>query len=176
MLIDNTKLQRQLHGIDKWIKSNCIGTLNWSMGFGKTYGAILIIKSIQERFGMNKDTIPFVVVPSDATKQLWIREFEEHKIVQYNIVTINKVRDYFRETDIPITGGLLILDEIHRYTSESDIKILKNLHFVKRLGLTGSYPHKSIDIKEMFPVVDKIDEKEAITNNWIPKYINITFL
>lgn len=161
---NSSRTIRQKEAIEKWINSKCRGTGIYPTGFGKTTTAIGCIK----RF-LNKNPTKkiLVVVPTDVLKIQWI------KILDYNGLSIN--------TDVKIINtvikneqyyDLLILDEIHRYSSDTFSEIFNKVKYQMILGLTATY--ERLDGKEKIldiicPPFDQITLKEAVLNGWLSK-------
>ena len=92
--IDESRLARQLIGIEKWGKTGK-GTLKHIMGFGKTYEGIQIIKKVL----LKGDVTIRIVVPSDYIRINWLRYLEEYnllgKAVVYtaNQIVVSKIKE-----------------------------------------------------------------------------------
>jgi superfamily II DNA or RNA helicase len=180
MQINEKKLERQELGVYKFINSskygspkNCLGTLNYTMGFGKTYTAILIIKFLIK----NRDRNHFVIiVPSETLKIQWDKiisnSFSKKDQLIIEVFTVSWV---IRQNSF-IKTYTLILDEIHEYISEKYIKVLNGALIGKDevLGLTGTATDNinvmSI-LREFCPVIDIIAEKEAIESGYISNFV-----
>ena len=106
-----------------------------------------------------------VVVPTDQLKVQWAFELDKFGIIQHvKVEIINSTIKYNENID------LLVLDEVHRYASESFSSIFK----VKRpkliLGLSATFTR--LDGKHKFlekycPVIDTITVKEALANGLV---------
>lgn len=156
-----TKDERSDIGIDRFLKAGAIGTLHYIMRFGKTR----ISCRIAQRYHNNKNDKVSIVVPSVAVKEEWIKELDNFT-VEPDIFTATEavnLKDY--------KTGLLIIDELHKFTSTKRLELIKGniIESKFRLGLTGTYPNDDI-IKEYYPVVDTITEEEALNNKWISNF------
>ena len=167
--IDENKLNRQLLGVEKWKENKGIGTLNYYTGVGKTYSAIIIINRVLNK---NPATNVVIIVPSDELKKQWKIELNTHIedkswLNNINVYIINTaVRSIFR-------CNLLVLDEIHEYYSDERIEFIKKCKYQFILGLTATWEdtnNRHCIMETICPIVDKIDEDEALANNYISKF------
>jgi superfamily II DNA or RNA helicase len=170
MQIDSSKLDRQLIGVNKWFDNNCIGILDYATGVGKTYAAILAIKRL---LSIEPKTI-VIVVPSDALRTQWNKELSKHfSKKDLNVISIFTAAQIV-EREIVIVCDILIIDEIHEFTSDERLQIINN-QLVKRtgiLGLTASTDDKNFYlIKKYVSIVDRISEQEAKEKGWIAAFI-----
>jgi len=162
-----TKDERQLIAIKKFLKAGAKGTLELTMRFGKTRTALKLIDRYMNKYTDNV----IIVVPSVAILEVWQVEINDYfgdkysnHIILTTIDVINKAKE--------IECGLLIIDEIHKFTSENRLKLVtgEKVQYSYILGLTGTYPYDNEILNKYVPVVDKITEKEAIVNGWISPY------
>ncbi len=168
--IDENKLKRQLEGIEKWKDNKGIGTLNWFTGVGKTYGAILIINRILRK---NPALPIIVIVPGEDLKKQWDIDLDndlEEKSFKANIhvyVINTAIKTRFRV-------GLMILDEIDAYYSDERIAWIRSCQYQFLLGLSATYKdemnQRHLIMDTICPVVDEINEEEALANNYISKF------
>lgn len=160
-----TRTEKQQEAVKKWIANGCRGTFAWATGTGKTRAAIIAIKSFLSK---NKGKNILVVVPTDQLKIQWALELDKFGIIQeVNVEIINSAIKYSENID------LLVLDEVHRYASESFSTIFN----VKRpkliLGLSATFTRldgKHKFLEKFCPVIDRITVKEALDNNWLSDY------
>jgi len=162
------KSTRQTIGINKWIKANGVGTFDYIQRFGKTLTALKIVIKLNKQFPDDK---AIVVVPNVGIKKVWHDEIElyDYDFKNIEVYTITTVLNF----DNPIECKLLIIDEIHNYTSDKRLELIKG-NIIKaryRVGLTGTYPYNHIIINQYYPVIDVIEEKEALENKWVAPYI-----
>lgn len=165
------KTTRQLQGIKIWLKANGIGTWNWTMRFGKTYAALMAA----ERFNTNskyKDEIILVIVPSVAIKNVWEDEIREYEY-DFKPYLIIETVDTILNSRGMLMCGLLIIDEIHKYSSDRRLTIINGskVYSKFKLGLTGTYDYNNKVVNQFYPVVDTIEENEALSNKWISNFI-----
>ena len=159
---NSSRTIRQKEAIEKWIAARCCGTGIYPTGFGKTTTAIGCIK----RF-LNKNPTKkiLVVVPTDVLKVQWT------KILDYNGLSFNAevqiINSVIRQEQY---FDMLVLDEIHRYSSNTFSEIFKKIKYGMILGLTATY--ERLDGKEKIldqycPPFDCITLKEAVLNGWL---------
>ena len=110
-----TRSERQELAVSKWIKAGCRGTCAWATGSGKTRVAIIAIKSfLTKNTGKNIK----IIVPTEHLKVQWLLELDKYGLsLQTNVEIINTAVKKEERVD------LLILDEAHRYGSDSFIEI-----------------------------------------------------
>jgi len=183
MIINKSKYVRQIESINKWIANGYNGALELTMQFGKTLIGAIATEIFRKE---NKDVI--IIVPSEAIYRQWKLRFAEYaEYLDDNLTIISK--DYIEGKEVRLFTSheiinnktrldtdLLIIDELHKFTSDERLKILDGT-FVKYsniLALTGTYPRDkkvfSI-ISNLCPIVDTITEKEAIDRGWISDFI-----
>lgn len=160
-----TRTERQRLAVKKWIQAGGRGTFAFSTGFGKTYTAMIAIKSFLSK---NEGQPVKVIVPTEHLKNQWILELQKFNLLQHvKVGIINS------EVKVKENIALLVLDEIHRYGSSSYVEIFR----VKRpkliLGLSATF--KRLDgrhalLAKYCPVVDTITVKEALKNGWLSNY------
>ena len=178
MQIDLKKLERQQIGVDKWFDNNMKGAYNWATGVGKTYAAILIIKRLFREF-YNHNVI--IIVPSEALQKQWKEElskyFTKKELIRIEVFTvhwvaINKVR---------ISTNTLIADEVHEYLGDEFFKVINGTYikYDNNLGLTATYEDskgRHRKLKNLFPIIDKITEEEAIEEGFISPFIEFNLV
>ena len=180
MKIDEKKLERQEEGVYKWTNSskygspkNCLGTLNYTMGFGKTYTAILIIRYLIKNRSNNHFVI---VVPSENLKIQWDKVIANSFTKKDQLIIEVFTVSWVIRQDSFIRTHTLILDEIHEYTSEKYIKVLNGALIGKDevLGLTGTATDNAAVmniLKEFCPVIDVVSERDAIESGYISNFV-----
>lgn len=179
MNIDKDKLERQLIGVNRWFNSSKYGASKdkrgatvYVMGFGKTYLAILIIKRL---FKENPLTNIVIIVPANVLNQ-WKEVIEENFYKKEQILISLYTPHYIINNELKIQTDVLIVDEFHEcYATELSKVIDKTyIRFEHNLGLTGTYEDKDrrhLKFKELFPVIDRIDEAEGIEKGYIAPYL-----
>lgn len=165
-MLDESKSLRQEQGISIWKQNQCNGTLNYIMRFGKTR----VIQLVVERtLSKQLDKKIILLVPTDIAYQNVRYIVEQTKIECHTINTfVNLIKG-----GVDMNCYLLIIDEIHKFTSDKTINFLKKIKSQFKLGLTGSTLTKEQlrTLKQIgFPVIDTITEDEAIENKWIADY------
>lgn len=171
MDIDYKKLARQLKGVELFFQHDCIGTLEYVFQFGKTHTAKLIIDKFIDTRNAKHITI---IVPNLPLVDQWRIRLESYDSirdilnrVEIEILTAHEVVMSNRK----FNTDLLIVDEIHGFTSTERYEIIKGaiINYSRILGLTGSYPNgqEKAMLDKYCPVIDKISFGEAASNNWI---------
>jgi superfamily II DNA or RNA helicase len=169
MEIDYIRLDRQQLGCNRFFDADCKGALVYATGVGKTYTAILIIKKM---FSLFPNTNITLLVPSDITYQQWTKEIEtSFNKKQQGLIYLFTPHQIINR-DIKIKTDFLIVDELHEFYTEEYIKCINGtlIQFGKNLGLTANYEdskNRQKSIETIFPVIDKIDEAEAIAKGFI---------
>jgi len=165
MKFDASKTARQIQSIEKVEKNNGIGCIVACMQFGKTKIGTMYIERVRHQDAK----YPIIVLtPSDIVRRQWDKQVNTDKVL---ILTINKAKDLLSELLKVSAFALLVVDEIHKFTTDQNIEVLKGLSGIskRRLGLTGTYPN-NYTISNLFPIVDRISETEALENNWISQF------
>lgn len=180
MIIDEHKFKRQVIGVERWRTArnlgisyaNGNGTLWWITGMGKTFTGCYIIDKLLKQEGTN--TV-YIVVPSDELEKQWNKEIKIHIpqfIPNITVITVHKLMT----VSYHIQTTLIIFDEIHEYYTDERIKIIDGtiISAKYKLGLTATFEDTNKRYKQvetLLPVVDRIDEEEALREGWISKYI-----
>lgn len=169
MIHDQSKTNRQLLGLDYYLKSNGRGTFNYVMRFGKTRQAEMIIERVRDKHPQVRIVaiVPRVIAFEN------IKHFNsDYNVELYTVQTLYNLidEDKFDMSDI----YLIIVDEIHNMANEKFAAYMGKLNYKFTCGLTGS----KLDTKSSkllasigFPVIDIITEEEAVANGWISKFI-----
>lgn len=160
-----TRSERQELAVSKWIKAGCRGTCAWATGSGKTRVAIIAIKSfLTKNTGKNIK----IIVPTEHLKVQWLLELDKYGLsLQTNVEIINSAVKKEERVD------LLILDEAHRYGSDSFIEIFKIKHPKLILGLSATFHRldgRHRIIEKYCPIIDTVTVKEALKNGWLSSY------
>lgn len=153
---------RQKECIQKWIDSGCRACLQLATGFGKTWIAILCIKRFLE---INPKCKVDIIVPTKFLKNQWSDLLKEQGLnKKCTVWVVNTAIRKTHKTDF------LIIDEIHRFASDSFFKIFNSFGYSMILGLTATI--ERLDGKETYitaycPVVDIVTMDEAVANGWL---------
>jgi superfamily II DNA or RNA helicase len=157
--------ERQEQGRVKWIKNKCRGTLEFPTGVGKTRTALKCLSSVLDKY---PELRILVVVPTDNLKSQWIPQLDTWGL-GYNseVQIINTVVKRNWQADI------LVLDECHRYNSDTFKEIFHKVRYRYILGLTATFERlddKHAIMEKYCPVIDKITTEEALANGWISEF------
>ena len=163
MKIDKTSTRTidQIDFVRTWFKNNCIGTLEAATGYGKTFVGMMCAKAYQKKTTTQGKIL--VVVPTEFLKKSWIDDFESFGISNYEVLIINTAIKEKRECD------LLILDEIHCYTSNQYGTVFSNTNYSTILGLSATLPDRSF-IEKYCPVLKTVTLDQCEKNNWVSNF------
>ena len=146
-----TRDERQEEARVKWIKSKCKGTFEFATGFGKTWTAIKCIKSVLNKY---RDLRVLVVVPTDNLRIQWIQHLDNNQLsLNSSVQIVNTVIKRKWKCDI------LIIDEAHRYASDTFQEIFNTVEYRYILGLTATFERldgKHEIIAKYCPVIDRV--------------------
>lgn len=160
-----TRDERQNEARVKWIKNKCRGTFEFATGFGKTFTAIKCIQAIINKYPNMR---VLVVVPTDNLKEQWVGHIDLNRLsFNADVQIVNTVIKRNWKTDI------LIIDEAHRYASETFKEIFNKVEYKYILGLTATFERldgKHEIIAKYCPVIDKVTTEEALLNGWLSNY------
>lgn len=170
MKIRKKQQARQLEARDNFI--NIVnkydeggGAFNHFTGTGKTYTSCLTIKKYLE---INPFDKVIVLVPNVVIKL----QFEQ---TLKNKVTI-KTRDEIVNSPVKEECSLLVVDELHEYYTDKRIKAINKtlIKYNYILGLTATYFDSNNyykNVESFCPIIDTIDEEEALDKNFISPFI-----
>lgn len=169
MKFDITKDARQELSTEKWRQNYGIGCIDACPRFGKTQIGIKIINKNRER---NPYSNILVVVPSEVIQKQWLEQIDTVSVLTSNAAK-NFVDNILSNPNSSYNIDVLIVDELHKFTSQDNIKLLRTLASFSRfrLALTGTYPSSVRVLTELFPIIDTVTEKEALEKGWISEYI-----
>lgn len=162
--LDKDKLAEQCRFIETWKKANARGSLIASTGFGKTTVGLLAIKEMNTN---HPERITHVVVPTFALKQQWEEALLEWKLINVSVWIINTYIQEIRYTN------LLILDEIHRFGSNTFKQVFLKSRFNFILGLTATLERQDGMhhlISSFAPVLRTIDLNEARERGYVSHF------
>lgn len=169
MKINEVKKQRQLVGVQRWRENRCHGILAWATGLGKTYGAVLAVEYIENL----RSPTYLIVVPSQPILNQWksmFKSFFSGDVMDR--ITFKTLREMQEDTNVYVVD-ILIIDEIHEYSTDDRIKIINGdkVDYKALLGLTASITDYSFRrILNIVPIVDEITEKEAQEQGFIAPF------
>ena len=157
------RTERQNLSVSKWIKAGGRGVVVAATGVGKTMIALIAIKSFLSK---NPNKVVKIIVPTEPLKLQWISELNK-----YNLnASVEIINSAIRKEEYV---DLLILDEIHRYFSDTFVNIFKIKHPKLILGLSATFHRldgKQKIIQKYCPIVDTISIQEALENGWLSNY------
>ncbi len=172
MKVNKIKLARQEHGIKLWGKAGGIGCLWWFTGVGKTYTACLILNKM---FKKRPEAKAIVIVPGDELYKQWTAELDAHISKEHREQIEVYTVQYVQLHKLHLKCTLAIYDELHEYYSEDRMKVIDGtwIDYEFNLGLTATYEHLGghKKMEKYCPIVDHIDEKEAVEKGYISKFL-----
>lgn len=161
-----TRTERQKIGIQRWIASGFRSTLCYCTGFGKSRTAIMAIKLFLSK---NENKTIVVIVPTEYLKIQWIQELSKNQLLDFvSVEIINSAIKVDRTIDF------VILDEVHRYCSNTGFTIFEKRKPKIVLGLSATFSRldgRHELLNKYCPVCDEITVKEAVANKWLSPYI-----
>lgn len=163
-----SKTERQEECIEKWRNNKGLGTINAVVRFGKTRIAKLIIDKFKEQ---HPKTFVLILVPNDITRKNILSNIECSEERNVLCLTLNQFVNYCKENIF--SCDLLVIDEIHRFLNNEAWYYLQQTKFKFGLGLSGTLrdEDKLKLTKINLPIVDIINEQEAIKNNYISHFV-----
>lgn len=160
-----SRTERQQEGIKKWLKNKAIGSLVYCTGVGKTFTAIIGIKTLMKRF---PDLKVLIVVPTLGLYEQWVQHIDTHQL-SFNC-TVKVINSVIKEQS---TYDLLVLDECHRYNSTEFSKIFQAVTYTYILGLTATFERldgKEVIMQQHCPPVDTITLEQALLFGWVSEF------
>lgn len=168
--IDPKRLERQNEALDKWEACNYNGIADHYPGTGKTFLAMLAIERLEKKF----KTTYMISVPNDVIYKQWVKLIESFP-VNLKVRIIVKTKQQLINEDIFYRDvGLLIIDEIHEYTTENAECLLNRSKIQHKafLGLTGTTNHPNFkNVLKHYTVFDVLSEYEAKSKGFIAEMI-----
>jgi len=165
MKFDISRDDRQNEGSNKWKNNKGIGAIDAPPRFGKTAIGVKIISKVLNK---TPDATTVIVAPSENIVKLWKDKANLNNVEVHSIHSLKKLHKKIMH----FNPYLLIVDELHKYTTRQARYVLDELcnNSKFRLGLSGTYPYNDNFITSRFPVVDVIYEQEAIEKGWITPF------
>lgn len=164
-LFQTDRTTRQKYCLKTWIKSKLHSTIEAATGFGKTRIALMAIELLKKKLP-NLHCI--IVVPTETLKNQW----EEH-LVERDLVFNCEVFIVNTLIKTNWTTDLLILDEEHRYASDTFQRIFECVKYKYILGLTATLSRldgKDAIIRKYCPISDTVGVEECLLNHWVSEY------
>lgn len=162
---------RQKIGIRKWINAGGKGCLEWGTGVGKTFGSLMVVKSL---YSKNPKLKVIIAVPTEVLKEQWNRELSKHNLFHICLVEIyNTIIKNSYDVD------LLIVDECHLSCSDQFINIYECIKYRYLLGLTATWERLDgfqFRLEKYMKICDTITLTDALQNGWVSPYRNYKVL
>jgi len=196
----------QVNAYNNWVVNDYKGMFAMATGTGKT---ITALNCLLNEYHKTKIYRAIITVPTTALVEQWKKECTKFNfkniitvsskenwdknlaffntasklidtsyivIVTYASLPRPKFQSYF--TQLP-KDTILIADETHNLGSQGLLRLLPNIHLVKRIGLSAT-PHRKFDevgnqtIQEFFndepPYIVSYSMEEALKIGWLCKY------
>ena len=169
MNVDKIREERQLEGVEKWIKHQCKGTLYYATGVGKTYTALLAIDRVEK----TRKPVYLITVDSAEVALQWERQIKARYSLNTQDRIVVKTAQTLLSEDIIYNVDVFIVDESHSYDTEERRKLLNGtlVKYKAILALTASADDKSYKyISQYAPVIDVITEEEAKEKGFIAEF------
>lgn len=168
MIVEQSKLTRQLNIIDNWWGVAGKGVFDAITGFGKTYVILLIVERMTKKFPNYRTT---VIVPSRPLKDAWEKEVLRMKLPNVKVYVVNTYVG-LPEGHPDLNVDLLAADEVHHYASEdADFfnKVLPRTNYKYFIGASATLEKEEIQFLARCSVklFDTVTEQEAEINGWI---------
>lgn len=174
--VDKNRENRQLLAFNKWKQNKANGVLEWTTGAGKTYIAILAIKSLN----LNKpDWTINVIVPTTKLKEDWVGNknktghIQIHNLKNVKVWVINSFVNSIKKGD-NTDCDFLIIDEVHRIGATSFSLALEKTKRKFFMGLTATLTRldgKHYTILKHGGIVDSLSDVEARRLGFISNYL-----
>lgn len=165
MKLDPSKLARQKQIARTFWQQGGIGSFLAATGFGKSFTAILIIKSLQRKF---PGLTTLVVVPSDYLRDQWRGLIKSFGLSRIRVDTVHSMVKESGRVDF------VILDEMHSYTSPVFSNIFDVINYTYLLGMTATMredPERNRLLHEKCPVFDEVTLKECLEKGWVSPFV-----
>ena len=165
MKLDPVRLERQKQVVRGFWATGGRGSFLAATGFGKSLVAIMAIMMFRKR---HPDEPVVICVPSDYLRHQWRELMKEHKLTE---VYVNTVHTLVKR---PCRAGLLILDEMHSYSSPVFSGIFRSVNYSFVLGMTATLSddeERDQILHDRCPIFDEISLKECLDNGWVSPFV-----
>lgn len=168
--VDKVREDRQLEGVDIWIKNKCRGTLFYATGVGKTHTALLAIDRIERQ----RKPMYLILVNSQEVLNQWKDQIVVRYTKECQSRIILKTLHSFLSENLNYDVEVFIVDEAHEYLTEDRIKAINGtlVRYKAILALTASADKKGYSrIAQFAPIIDIITEEEAKEKGFIAEFV-----
>lgn len=168
MVVNQSKLRRQLESIDKWWGVNATGIMQAVTGFGKTYIILMIIKRMTDKYPTYRTT---VIVPSTQLKLDWERQVLEMRLPNVTVYVVNTYIK-FKQGDPRLDTDLIAGDEAHHYASPDAQffnRVLPITIYKYAIFVSATLETDELSFLRQYGILlfDTITTEEAEANGWI---------
>lgn len=163
---EDSRTPRQKAFVEKWRVNGGIGSLSAVTAFGKSYVAVLIR---QRMLAKHPKSTCLIVVPKIELKKQWEKDIKKFRLNNTKAIVINSIVN----KDVMYNVDLLVVDECHRYASDTFYKVFSLVDYRFILGLTATIERmdgKEVLIKEKAPVLDTVTLQEARAHGWVAPF------
>lgn len=165
MKLDPSRLKRQKEIAKRWWEAGGVGSFLAATGFGKTYTALITIDAMRRKF---PDLSIAVAVPSDYLRDQWKTRLASQKIYNVNVDTVHSFVNAG-----PAQVDMLVLDEMHAYTSPVFSTIFDLLDYRYLLGMTATLrddTDRNQILHAKCPIFDEVTLAECLKNGWVAPF------
>lgn len=166
MALDQKRLARQRQIAKAWWEDmKGVGGFLAATGFGKTMVAMIIIHAMQLKF---PNLSVLVVVPTDYLRDQWTDRIKAKGL--WKNIRVDTVQSLVKENN---KVDLLILDELHSYTSPVFSTIFDVVDYTYILGMTATLredPEANEILYEKTPIFDEVTIEECLKNGWVSPF------
>ena len=162
-MIDLERFQRQVEAFNLWKLNGCIGSIIAATGFGKTKIGELAIKYFRD----SPNFSAIVAVPSEYLKNAWRELIDELGIQNVYVDTVHMIIKGQHKAQ------LLVLDELHTYTSNEFSNVFECVQYSHMLGLTATLRTNEEENQILYdkcPIVDRIPLKLCLEKGWVSPF------
>jgi len=158
-------------GLNRWVKNDFKGILNYATGVGKTFALVL---AVEHAVKVDPRRAILIVAPTNVVLdgiQENFRKFKRGKLIKYcdficYASLVNQSGDY----------GLVVFDEIHHLVTEKKLEFFNNCTYSYILGLTASLTTDQEDELRFYcPIVDKLSLEDVEDEGFIANFTVINF-
>ena len=168
MKIDQKRLERQNAILDKWEEYKHRASFTAATGFGKTFVGTLAIQRMLDSPNNDGNRSVIIAVPTNYLRNQWSERTK--KLAKKCRIRIDTVHNLINEQN---HCTLLILDELHTYTSTEFRKVFECVKYNFVLGMTATLREDDEDNRILYdrcPIVDNVSLQECLKHGWVSDF------
>lgn len=168
MKIDQKRLERQNAILDKWEEYKHRASFTAATGFGKTFVGMLAIQRMLDSPNNDGNRSVIIAVPTNYLRNQWSERTK--KLAKKCHIRIDTVHNLINEQN---HCTLLILDELHTYTSPEFKKVFECVKYNFILGMTATLRENDEDNRILYrrcPIVDNVPLQECLKHGWVSNF------